>query len=322
MANRPSTPAVTPLIVGLLAAAPALAVSDLGAVIVSAPSVVVVGSPWEVTWGAENVGDQIWSTGGLAELYLSSQPFLGSILFETPLASETLPVVPLWQPGTTQVQNWLSVQGAQIWLRTVSFYVNDRWTVNNRLSFNLGARYERHSADTTQAGIATPNSSALVPRLGVTFDPKGDGRTSIHAAYGIFYDNQIIAIPQIGAGINGASDGVRTLVLRFPASIAPWRAPGHKIAEPTTPYPSLVISPDPGIETPYAHQVAVGVDHSLGRDFSVMANFAYVRGHQQLGAVAGQAARQAARGHLTGARPEDPSQAMVSRRPSARERGR
>ena len=48
---------------------------------------------------------------------------------------------------------------------------------------------------------------------------------------------------------------------------------------------SLVISPDPGIETPYAHQFAVGFDRAMGRDFSVMANFAYVRGHQQLGTI-------------------------------------
>ena len=99
-------------------------------------------------------------------------------------------LVPLWQPGFTQVQNWLSVQGAEIFLRTTSFYVNDRWTVNNKLSFNLGARYERHTADTTQAGIATPNSSAFVPRLGVTFDPQGDGQYVLQATYAHYAGKQ------------------------------------------------------------------------------------------------------------------------------------
>ncbi|HEX5632359.1 MAG TPA: hypothetical protein VFX50_03990, partial [Gemmatimonadales bacterium] len=52
-------PAVAAAIGALLATAPAQAVSDLGAVIASAPSVVVVGTSWEVTWGAQNVGDPL-----------------------------------------------------------------------------------------------------------------------------------------------------------------------------------------------------------------------------------------------------------------------
>jgi len=91
----------------------------------------------------------------------------------------------------------------------------------------------------------------LAPRIAVAWDPKGDGKTSIHGAYGLFYDNQITAIAGITEGINGR-DGVRTLVLRFPASLPAWRAPGHKLPEPTTPYPSLVISIDPGLVTPFA----------------------------------------------------------------------
>jgi hypothetical protein len=178
-----------------------------------------------------------------------------------------------------------------------SMFLQDDWKLSSKLTLKLGVRYQRQQVyDDIDYTVSNLGGSALTytyptdnnniaPRLAVAFDPGGNGRTSIHAAYGIFYDNQIIAIPQIGAGINGAADGVRTLVLRFPASIAPWRAPGHQIPEPTTPYPSLVIAPDPGIETPYAHQAAVGFDHALGRDFSVTANFVYVRGKQQLGTI-------------------------------------
>jgi hypothetical protein len=93
-------------------------------------------------------------------------------------------VIPLFTPGVSRFQNWLSVQGAQINLQTMSFYVNDRWTLNDNLSFNLGARLERRSADTTQAGIVTPNSTSVVPRLGVSFDPKGDGQWVLQATYG------------------------------------------------------------------------------------------------------------------------------------------
>ena len=74
-------------------------------------------------------------------------------------------------------------------------------------------------------------------------------------------------------------------MLRFPASLPAWRAPGHKLPEPTTPFPSLVISIDPGLVTPYAHQAALGFDRALGKDISLSANLVYVRGKNQLGSI-------------------------------------
>ncbi|HET8644423.1 MAG TPA: TonB-dependent receptor, partial [Vicinamibacteria bacterium] len=179
----------------------------------------------------------------------------------------------------------------------ISLFVQDDWKISSRLMLKAGLRYQRQTPyDDIDYTVSTPGGSSMTykypadnnnfaPRVALAFDPAGDGRTSLHAAYGLFYDNQIIAVGQIGAGINGAANGVRTLVLRFPASIAPWRAPGHRMPEPSTPYPSLVISPDPGMETPYAHQAAVGFDRALGQDVSVTANFVYVRGKNQLGTI-------------------------------------
>jgi Carboxypeptidase regulatory-like domain/TonB dependent receptor/TonB-dependent Receptor Plug Domain len=193
------------------------------------------------------------------------------------------------------VQGYGSVPGAyKDW--DIALFLQDDWKVSNRLTLKAGVRYQRQQAYDLDYTVSMPGGSSLTykypqdnnniaPRVALAYDPAGDGKTSIHAAYGIFYDNQILAANQIGNGINGEADGVRTLVLRFPASIAPWRAPGHKIPEPTTPYPSLEISPDPGAETPYAHQAAVGFDRALGQDLSVAANFMYVRGKHQLGTL-------------------------------------
>jgi len=74
-------------------------------------------------------------------------------------------------------------------------------------------------------------------------------------------------------------------VLTFPSSVAAWRAPGHKLPEPATPYPSLVISIDPALQTPYAHQAALGFDRALGKDISFSANAVYVRGKHQIGSI-------------------------------------
>ena len=178
----------------------------------------------------------------------------------------------------------------------IALFAQDDWSVTSKLILKVGLRYQRQFAYNLPYTVSMPgggkytyklpqNTNDWGPRLALSYDPAGNGKSSFHAAWGIFYDNQILANAQIGNGINGAADGVRTLVVRFPNSIAPWRAPGHKIPEPTTPYPSLVIAPDPALKTPYAHQAAVGYDHAIGSVLSVSADALYVRGYHQLGTI-------------------------------------
>jgi hypothetical protein len=178
--------------------------------------------------------------------------------------------------------------------RDVGLFVQDDWTISDRLTFKAGLRYQRqwmynidYTVSTTGGGTYTyqipEDTNNFAPRGALVFDPMGNGRSSIHGSYGLFFDNHIIANAQIGNGINGTD--LRTLVARFPASIAPWRAPGHKAAEPVTPYPSLEISPDPGLVTPYSHQASLGYDRMLGANMAVSADVLYVRGYHQLGTI-------------------------------------
>jgi hypothetical protein len=180
--------------------------------------------------------------------------------------------------------------------KDLSIFLQDEWRVSRKLTIKPGIRYQKQFWPGVQYDVSNLNGTRLqysfpqdsnnfAPRISFAFDPRGDGKTSVHAAYGIFFDNHITGIVGITDGIDGSASGVRTLVLRFPASIAPWRAPGHRLPEPATAFPSLVINIDPGLETPYAHQVAAGIDRALGRDFAVSANFLYVRGKHQLGTI-------------------------------------
>ena len=178
----------------------------------------------------------------------------------------------------------------------IALFLQDDWTLTPKLTFKAGLRYQRQFGYNDPFTVSAPgggkytydvpdDTNNIAPRIALVFDPRGDGRSSIHGSYGIFYDNHILANEQIAEGINGASDGVRTLVLRIPNSIAAWRAPGHKLAEPTTPYPSLVIAPDPGLETPYSHQASIGYDRALGNTMSISADVLWVRGYHQLGTI-------------------------------------
>ncbi len=176
----------------------------------------------------------------------------------------------------------------------VALFVQDDWSVSPKLVFKAGLRYQRQWMYDIPYTVSMPGGGTYTyklpqdtnnfgPRLSLAYDPAGNGRSSLHASWGIFYDNQILAAAQIGDGIDGRN--LRTLVARIPSSIGAWRAPGHKLPEPTTPYPSLVISPDPGMQTPLAQQADLGYDHAIGQTMSVSADLLYVHGTHQLGTI-------------------------------------
>jgi outer membrane receptor protein involved in Fe transport len=66
--------------------------------------------------------------------------------------------------------------------KTNSAYVNDRWRLNNRFSFNLGARYDKNDG-VDSAGNSVAKDSSWSPRLGATYDLKGDGDWLLNASY-------------------------------------------------------------------------------------------------------------------------------------------
>jgi hypothetical protein len=86
------------------------------------------------------------------------------------------------------------------------FYIQDDWKVNNKLTLNLGLRYDYNTVWTTGANqgqnfdVATQlllplNHAAYsapkgdwAPRVGFAFDPTGKGKTVIHAYGGLFYN--------------------------------------------------------------------------------------------------------------------------------------
>jgi hypothetical protein len=176
----------------------------------------------------------------------------------------------------------------------ISVFVQDDWTITDRFIVKAGLRYQRqwmygidYKVSLPGGGTYTYNipddTNNIAPRVAVVFDPMGDGRSSIHGSYGLFYDNHILANAQVGNGVDG--EDLRTLVARFPGSIAPWRSPGHRINEPTTPYPSLEIAPDPGLETPFSHQASLGYDRAIGTNMGFSVDLLYVHGLNQLGTI-------------------------------------
>jgi hypothetical protein len=173
-----------------------------------------------------------------------------------------------------------------------SLFVQDDWRVRPDLTLKAGLRYQRQSwpdFSLSAPGLGdyryASDGNDFAPRVAVAWDAGGDGRTNVHGAYGVFYDNQLAGVIGIAKVIDGTADGVRTLVARFPASIAAWQAPGRRLPEPATPFPSLVTSVEPNAETPYAHHASIGVDRQLRDGFRVSLTGLYARGFNQLGTL-------------------------------------
>ncbi len=74
----------------------------------------------------------------------------------------------------------LSSQGTNF--RTHSLFVNDNLRWNNNVTFNLGLRFDKnHGVDSM--GNLTAHDQAWSPRLGVVWDPKGDGNWAVTASF-------------------------------------------------------------------------------------------------------------------------------------------
>jgi hypothetical protein len=184
--------------------------------------------------------------------------------------------------------------------RDFSLFVQDEWKLQ-RLVVKPGLRYQRQlwpdfvynagdlSGSTFSYSFAEDKNN-LAPRLAVGYDLTGDGKTGLHASYGIFHDNTIAAILGV-TQILRARDGVRTLVLAAPRAAIAWAAPGRRLSEDAArallggSYPSLIFAADPALRTPYAHQAAVGLERALGSDFALSLNGIYVRGYHQVGTI-------------------------------------
>jgi outer membrane receptor protein involved in Fe transport len=90
-------------------------------------------------------------------------------------------------------------------LQTQSVFVNDKWDLNDRWSFNLGVRYDQTQA-VDQAGNDTADESSYSPRLAATYDIKADGRYKINASYGNYVGRLAETVQGLGSAAGSPWD--------------------------------------------------------------------------------------------------------------------
>ena len=85
----------------------------------------------------------------------------------------------------------------------IGLFIQDAWTIGNRLTVNAGLRTERERVPTYTVGEDIPEfglefnfADKLAPRVGFAYDMKGDGRTKLFGSWGVFYDIFKLELPR------------------------------------------------------------------------------------------------------------------------------
>ncbi len=110
--------------------------------------------------------------------------------------------------------------------KPLGFFWQDSWKIRHNITLNYGVRYDiefspkfppptgipgaAYNALRIQKGVQDDKNN-FAPRVGLAWDPAGDGKTVIRASYGIFYDHPLLGLYFLG----DASDGSKTGQLLF-----------------------------------------------------------------------------------------------------------
>jgi outer membrane receptor protein involved in Fe transport len=183
--------------------------------------------------------------------------------------------------------------------RALDFYGQDTYKVTSRLTLNLGLRYELPLPATENknrvnlfvpgaqskvlpaapagllypgdpgvpSGLISTQKTAFAPRAGVAWDPRGDAKMVVSAAYGIFYEPYYTGQGGPLQDPISAPPYLKTLQIGFPVNsfANPFYKPdpfGEPFPEPMT---LLVVSRN--LRLPYAQDWNLNIQRSFGADW-------------------------------------------------------
>jgi hypothetical protein len=100
-----------------------------------------------------------------------------------PVTDVTGRIQPNFVPGESYIEFFPAVRGATMNVNNNSIYIQDHWVISDRLSADLGARFEQVKVESTGDITSINTSPRIVPRLGLSYDLQGNGNNIVHVTY-------------------------------------------------------------------------------------------------------------------------------------------
>ena len=158
-----------------------------------------------------------------------------------------------------------------------AFYLQDSWTIANRLTINFGLRAEKEKvpafSDLPQYKDSVPLDlnwgDKLAPRLGFIYDVLGDSSLKIFGSFGIFQDCMKLAMPE------GSYGGDRWVSEYYALDTYNWdtigvnnQFPGLYLGKLDWRIPSIDIT-DPDIKPMSQREISFGLEKKINDNLSV-----------------------------------------------------
>ena len=200
----------------------------------------------------------------------------------------------------------------------LAFYAQDDWRVNQKLTLNLGLRWDANiglltdqtnnrtmailsqlndpraqeiAGDAEALSRTTPSWTEFQPRLGFAYDYNGDGKLLLRGGYGIFFDQifqnlTIFSLSQSGPeiysqilGFTNSAVGVGQLPnFRYGIDPLPPPPPPNYAQLPAGAFGRIN---DPDATDPYVHKISIGFEKVLRERWVLSSDYVHTEGRNE-----------------------------------------
>jgi hypothetical protein len=173
-------------------------------------------------------------------------------------------------------------------VNNLGFFVQDDWSVNSKLTLNLGIRTEREEVPSYVEGLNGIKFSfgdKFAPRAGFAYDIKGDGKWKAFGSYGMYYDIMKLELPRGAFGGDKWIEHYYTLDSLDYLTIGNTPANGNWAGtfiedvnfrlssnDPSCPECGAI---DPDLKPMRQQELVGGIEHELGPRLSIGARYVH-----------------------------------------------
>jgi hypothetical protein len=209
-------------------------------------------------------------------------PAFGQFVFDRDPADFNNPAT---YPQATRYATTLGDPFYEIVNPTYGMFFQDNWALNNKLTLNLGLRYDLETG-TTNSDVQSPiqpgerpmDTDNISPRFGFAYDLRGDGRSVVRGGAGRYYDKVMLNLTSNERRlILGELIAVTVLNPNFNDPL------GGRTFEDfqRLGIPGNLTLLDNGYQTPVNDQVSIGIAQQIGARYAVQADFIYTDGRDE-----------------------------------------